>query len=160
MTARKHSTRKWEKKLPAQNRQKPCFRCGKTSHLANGCHYKDAQCRYCHKDGHIMSNCFAKQKAEKGKRNRTHQLTAPIQDCVPSEHTGATYNMFSLTGPRPDPIVTQIQVDGKTLLIEVDTGATLSIISEETLHKHWRNSTRPNMRSTEDTLRTYIQDSV
>ena len=76
---RKHSTRKWEKKPPAQNRQKPCFRCGKTSHSADECHYKDAQCRYCHKDGHIMSNCFAKQKAEKGKRNRTHQLTAPIQ---------------------------------------------------------------------------------
>ena len=90
MTARKHSTRKWEKKPPAQNRQKPCFRCDKTLHSADECHYKDAQCRYCHKDGHIMSNCFAKQKAEKGKRNRTHQLTAPIQDCVPSENTGAT----------------------------------------------------------------------
>ena len=115
----KHSTRKWEKKPPAQNRQKPCFRCDKTSHSADECHYKDAQCRYCRKDGHIMSNCFEKQKAEKGKRNRTHQLTAPIQDCVPSEHTGATYNMFSMTGPCPDPIVTQKQVDGKTLLMEV-----------------------------------------
>ena len=72
VTARKHSTRKWEKKPPAQNRRKPCFRCGKTSHSADECHYKDAQCRYCHKDGHIMSNCFAKEKAEKGKRNRTH----------------------------------------------------------------------------------------
>ena len=62
VTARKYSTRKWEKKPPAQNRQKPCFRCGKTSHSADECRYKDAQCRYCHKDGHIMSNCFAKQK--------------------------------------------------------------------------------------------------
>ena len=68
--------------------------------------------------------------------------------------------MFSLTGQRPDPIVTQIQVDGKTLLMEVDTGATLSIISEETLHKHWRNSAPPNMSSRKDTLRTYTGQCV
>ncbi|KAI0232112.1 hypothetical protein LSAT2_017614 [Lamellibrachia satsuma] len=144
----------------AYRKQEQSIDVAKTSHSADECHYKDAQCRYCHKDGHIMSNCFAKQKAEKGKRNRTHQLTAPIQECVPSEHTGATFNMFSMTGPRPDPIVTQIQVDGKTLLMEVDTGATLSTISEETLHRHWRNSARPNMRSTKDTLRTYTGQCV
>ena len=44
VTARKHSTRKWEKKPPAQNRQKPCFRCGKTSHSADEYHFKDSQC--------------------------------------------------------------------------------------------------------------------
>ena len=33
--------------------------------------------------------------------------------------------MFSVTGPHPDPIMTHI-VDGKALLMEVDTGAKLS----------------------------------
>ena len=49
---------------------------------------------------------------------------------VSSEQLGATHNLFAMTGSRPDPIVTTICVDGKLLSMEIDTGATLSVISE------------------------------
>ena len=158
VTTHKQTAKKWEKK-PALNRHKPCFRCGKTSHSAEECRFKDAQCRYCHKEGHIMSNCFAKQKAEKGRGNRTHQLTAPEENCK-REQSEKTYNMFNVTGPRPDPIITHVELDGKALLMEVDTGATLSVISEKTLQEHWRNATRPKIKATKDRLRTYTGQYV
>ena len=37
VTTHKPTTKKWERKPPAHNRQKPCFRCGKTSHTAEEC---------------------------------------------------------------------------------------------------------------------------
>ena len=160
VTTHKPTTKKWERKPPAHNRQKPCFRCGKTSHTAEECRFKDAQCRYCHKEGHIMSNCFAKQKAEKGKGNRTHQLMAPKEN-FKREQSERTYNMFSVTGPRPDPIITHVEIDGKALLwLEVYTGATLSVISEKTFQEHWRNTTRPKIKATKDRLRTYTGQYV
>ena len=100
-----------------------------------------------------MSNCFAKQKAEKGKRNRTPQLTARKEN-FKREQSEKTYNMFNLTGPRPDPIITYVEIDGKALLLEVDTGATLSVISEKTFQEHWRNTTRPKIKATKHRLMT------
>ena len=63
--------------------------------------------------------------------------------------------MFSVTRPRPDPIITHVEIDSKELLMEVDTGVTLSVISE-----HWRNTTRPKIKATKDSLRTYTGQYV
>ena len=68
--------------------------------------------------------------------------------------------MFNVTGPRPDPIITHVEIDGKTLLMEVDTGATLTVISETTFQEHWRNTTRPKIKATKDRLRTYTGQYV
>ena len=37
---------------------------------------------------------------------------------VSSDQHGATYNLFAMTGSRPDPVVTTICVDGKLLAKE------------------------------------------
>ena len=78
---------------------------------------------------------------------------------VAHEHLGATYNLFALTGSRPDPIVTTVCVDGKPMTMKIDTGATLSIISEETWNQHW-STPRPCLQGTRDTLRTYTGQCV
>ena len=76
-----------------------------------------------------------------------------------AEQLGVTYNLFAMTGSRPDPIVTTICVDGKLLSMEIDTGTTLSIISEETWNQHW-STPRPRLQGTRDTLRTYTGQCV
>jgi hypothetical protein len=44
--------------------------------------------------------------------------------------------------------------------MEVDTGAKMSVISEKTFQDHWRNTSRPRIKSTKDRLRTYTGQYV
>ena len=53
------------------------------------------------------------------------------------ESQGLLYSLYTVKGPRPDPIITSLNVDGQILEMEVDTGATLSIVSEEPWRRHW-----------------------
>ena len=39
-----------------------CMRCGKKNHKAPECRFKDADCNYCHKRGHIEAACLQKKK--------------------------------------------------------------------------------------------------
>ena len=99
-------------------------------------------------------------KRKKG--NRAHHMTS--SDNYDAQHDsaeqlGVTYNLFAMSGSRPDPIVTTICVDGKLLSMEIDTGATLSIISEETWNQHW-STPRPRLEGTRDTLRTHTGQCV
>ncbi len=47
--------------------------------------------------------------------------------------------MFNLSETRSDPLYATIQVNGASLKMEIDTGASASIISEETYGKLWSN---------------------
>ena len=95
VTARKQATRKVKPEPSGQiNKNRSCFRCGKTSHSPNDCYHKDVEYRFCKKIGHIESKCFFKTESRKGESR-------------------ATYNMFSLTESRPDPFIADIQVGGE-----------------------------------------------
>lgn len=51
-----------------------CYRCGGT-HLSKVCSFKDAECHYCKKRGHIAKVCQYKAKAN-SQKFKTHQFTA------------------------------------------------------------------------------------
>ncbi|RLJ22797.1 hypothetical protein DJ031_00255, partial [bacterium endosymbiont of Escarpia laminata] len=158
VTTHRQTPRRAKQVTPIQGRA--CFRCGKTTHLQSECRFKNAECRFCKKIGHIESNCFTKKKTG---RNHTNQMTtgAPSerQIVTPPSSSGAMYTLYTVKGPRPDPITTSLKVDGKLLPMEVDTGATLSIISEETWRRQW-SPPRPRLEGTQDTLRTYTGQCV
>ena len=66
-----------------------------------------------------------KKTADKRRKgNRAHHMTPSPSDNYEAQHVaheqpGATYNLFALTGSRPDPIVTTVCVDGKLLSIRL-----------------------------------------
>ena len=61
------------------------------------------------------------------------------------------YPMFTFPG-KGQPIVVTVKTNGSELLMEMDTGASLSIISESTYHSL---SALPELNSTDVTLHTY-----
>ena len=62
-------------------------------------------------------------------------------DVVPTDYqqTGETYTLYSVNG-NTRPIVVTVNVNSKPLQMEVDTGASLSIISEETFNNEFNQT--------------------
>ena len=69
------------------------------------------------------------------------------------------YTMFPLRSKKYDPIYITIIVNGASLLMEVDTGATLSVISKATYDRAWREEPPPLAPSTAR-LRTYTGEEI
>ena len=83
-----------------------------------------------------------------------HQLTQ--EDTV--EDT--THLMFNLSGNRVKPLVASLTVEGAELRMEVDTGASLSLISEATYRKLWPKDKAPQTESTQIKLRIYTGEEL
>lgn len=65
------------KKPDTRSAQQNCFRC-KGRHAADVCKFRDAECNYCHKKGHIRNACITmsinqnkNQKSDKSYDNRS-----------------------------------------------------------------------------------------
>ena len=74
----------------------------------------------------------------------------------------ATYSLFNVrTGkPRATPMTVTVTVNQAELRIEVDTGASASVIGEETYNQLWGTKDTPPLRSTTVTLRTYTGEKL
>ena len=118
-----------------------CDRCG-GNHSKDDCRFKDAECHFCRKKGHIAKVCRSKAKSTTSSRQqRNRPKTKSTQrTCQVSEETedDASYNLFAVRNERASPpIEVTVQVNGTDLVMEVDTGATSSIISEATYKRLW-----------------------
>lgn len=127
-----------------------CFSCG-GDHLRQNCKFKDAECHFCNRKGHISSVCRSRMgKSEsvrevrpqdtgnskfkfngyKGK-NSTHSLE--VVEEPTSADSANNYSLYAMTGGKSEPPVqVTIQIAGKPLVMEVDTGASRTLISEST----------------------------
>ena len=116
-----------------------CYRCG-GKHYPKSCHFKDARCYACGKLGHLSRVCQSEKKdnqtpSSKDKKSDTPQRTHLLADevTIPGGEWGmSAYSLFTLGSKRPAPHKIQLSVNGQTLEIEIDTGASLSDISEKT----------------------------
>ena len=121
-----------------EKERKTCFRCGRSGHFPKDCKFKDACCHACGKKGHIAPVCksVSQKKIPSGKRpagrkQRTYGKTHRVQDDQESS-SSEEYVLHKVGNRSVDPVLVQVQINGKPLKMEVDTGAALSIISEGT----------------------------
>ena len=113
-----------------------CRHCNSIKHQPSDCSWQDAICYKCQQQGHIVPACKTSvpYKDEKGK---THVLEDEVQEDSSqgySTSSGSTYNMFSITtGRGSPPWKVTVCVNGVNLEMEVDSGATFSVIGENQL---------------------------
>ena len=150
---------------PAIPPRLPCYRC-LGNHAPQACQFKEAECHKCKKVGHIAKACKIKQnhpRLEPRQRpRRTHYVDdspGPEPDELTPTTPDSSYNLFTVTGSGHNPILLQVTVNQTAIQMELDTGASLSLINKQTFdviadHSHI------TLRTTDVHLKTYTGEAL
>ena len=138
--------------------KKSCYRCGRKNHHHSVCPFKDAKCHFCGKLGHLATVCRAKKRAEQEKKKdskhvrKENWLWVEEADVSPvsEEETLPVFQIGS--GKSTHPISVTVTVNDQPLKMELDTGAAVSIISEQEQRKLYPLT---SLHPTHTLLRTY-----
>ena len=111
-----------------------CYCCGKRGHMASQCRFRAYKCHKCSKAGHVQVVCpedknpqGEKQKSEKQRGQRSSKGIRQLQtdEAVEENH------VWGITGGHKEGYRVQVFINGKAVQMELDTGATVSVISEQ-----------------------------
>ena len=91
--------------------------------------------------------------------HKTHQVTEAIEDSHNEGLEDGTYSLYKMTTRKCDPIMTMVTANGVELKMEVNTGASGSIISEYTYNKLWTHN-MPPLQETILKLCTYTGETM
>ena len=70
------------------------------------------------------------------------------------------YHIYNCPAPGSQPLFVELQISNATIPMEVDTGATLSIISRHTYDTVWAGKQAPPIQPTNVKLRTYTREEI
>ena len=140
-----------------------CYRCG-GKHAADKCRFRDSDCHHCGKKGHIAKACRSRKRErthprseralrpQPHSRSTTHHLGKSEEDSTAE----AELHVFEVSERRSPPFVVKVQLNSCDVCMEVDTGASASIISEETFKSLWpTKAERPVLTPSSRRLQTY-----
>ena len=135
----------------------PCYRCG-GSHLHQVCRFQDSTCHYCHKRGHITKVCKSKPRKFKPTNARNH-LVEQESATDPSHMENSTYSMFNLSSnSQIRPWFVTLHLNKHPMKMQIDTGATTTIMSKSTFSSLWQ--TPPPLANCSLTLKTYTGELI
>ena len=132
----------------------PCYRCG-GKHAADKCRFKESDCHYCKKKGCRLRDSTAQNKPTASKQSQdTHHIE--------TERAGDdTYNLFAIDDKSaPPPVMVTLEINQKKLSMEVDTGASVSLINHAMYTNLWAESHRPKLQPSTRKLRTYTGEEL
>ena len=72
----------------------------------------------------------------------------------------ADYPMYKCLSPNSNPLLVQLMIHDTSVCMEVDTGATLSIMSQNTFNSTWPNQSAPTIQPTSTQLRMYTGEQI
>ncbi len=110
---------------------KPCFRCGRTNHAAPDCHFIQATCNKCGKIGHISTVCRSAGKPRKPEQRSTNTVYAEGSSEAGDEEELHVF-VLGRNSSKSAPLQCELKVQGKSLTMDIDTGAEVSLIAEDT----------------------------
>ena len=134
----------------------PCYRCG-GAHDQAKCRFRSAEYHFCHKKGHIASVCRQKVKRQSATGSKPTHTVAEANDVTEQPE----YPMYTIKSSAAQPIIVEVHLNDVTVSMEIDTGATLSIMSKATYQVTWRREAdAPPLQPSTTTLRTYTGESI
>ena len=104
-----------------------CYRCG-GKHQPSKCKFKEYECHFCKKKGHLASIC--RKKLAQGK-TKPREQTNRINDEGTTDEDDQEYALYRVSSGSSKPILVPVTLDGVSMEMELDTGASVSLVSEE-----------------------------
>ena len=93
------------------------YRCG-GNHLAPSCRFKDSVCHGCNKKGHLVRCCRNAQRRPSKSSTNIHEMEEePISQ------------VYMLPSSKTKPLKTVVNINGKEVKMEIDTGASVSVMT-------------------------------
>ena len=115
--------------------KKACRHCGKNNHSSDKCFYKEATCHICKKTGHLAKVCNSRQQVRvvpqssvHSSRHSTRMQWIDERSPTPEEE----YPLFCVVHRSIKPITVEMTINGEKVIMEVDTGAAVSLMSQVT----------------------------
>ncbi len=110
----------------------PCYHCGEM-HDGKNCKFKEAECHYCRKKGHIVKVCFKKKNENQGQRTQSNSKSV---NCNAVEDECNFYILNAIHAvEEQEKIVANLKLNDIGVKMEVDSGAVCTIIKKQTWEK-------------------------
>lgn len=133
-----NATGKVHKIANQSNAQGPCFRCGRTGHLASLCWSKEMDCRQCGKRGHVERACRNKkmEKTKKKdkrdydkfkKKRQVHSVNYDKSSSSDEDMTVNTVRIMSVD-ESSDCYWAKASLEGHPVKMQIDTGSKASLV--------------------------------
>ena len=139
---------------------KQCFRCGSDSHRSHKCRHLETVCKACGKKGHLVRVCRSSRRSQTrptkpptGKRTNWVDMAATEQETEPFPDG----SILKVQGQSTKPITVTLELNGKSLDMEVDTGAAVFLMSQTTQKKLFPQA---KLQKTTMKLQTYTAESL
>ena len=139
--------------------QESCHRCLSRRHSGGDCPFKKAECYRCHRIGHTQSAC------KSPRRDFNLLMTEeppPTIDAVPEPAADPSQRQpyqLNNVSDRSAAVVVNMDINGVTVPMQVDTGSSRSIISKKMHSKLW--AAKPlKLKPADRPMLTYTQDEV
>ena len=113
-----------------------CFRCSSNNHNASQCPFIRAVRFNCRKRGHVRKACRQQRQLEDAQLKGTQGRVKERTRCV-SEEESELNRLQQIYLVNNEPIQVKVTVDGAPLTIEVNTRASVSLVSEATYRQLW-----------------------
>lgn len=142
------------------SKKNSCYRCGRTGHSADRCFHKEKTCNSCGKLGHLSRVCRSKLSArhyegDARQPSRKAHLVEPDEDLSDGqssdEEAPACVHKVATRGRYPK-LTANLDVNGRMVKFEVDTGAEVSTIPARTCRQKLKHC---NLQPTSVVLRQY-----
>jgi len=152
-------------KPPSRDRySKPvvCYRCG-GPHKAPECTFQKAKCHKYGKVGHTAKVCHSKAKPPKSTAAKAPQHQHSLlfdEQYTDSEPVCPEYGMHNVTVCHSDLIFANIEINKLKIQMEIDTGASRSIVGEDTFKQLRLEELQPTITPTKVKLRTYTGELI
>ena len=158
------------KNYEGDNTKTTCYRCGR-KHSPDVCWFKNATCDLCGKTGHIKPVCrssnqpqsemFMRDHDRKWRpgngRNMTSQSKTHFLQEGDDEQCYSLYTIDSRYERKENRIIESFTIQDQVIDLELDTGASMSVINENTYNQLKNNAV---LKKTQMILRTYSGEKI
>ena len=110
-----------------------CFRCAKKGHTPDNCYFRMQKCKNCGKQRHTYKVCRAPSGGTTCTATKAPEKTPPRrQQNYLEESEDQTFGLFTVRDKGDLSILIDLSINGTPNTMTLDTGASISIISEKT----------------------------